>query len=84
MAVKEKIGTVISNKMNKTIVVNVESRYCDSNYSKIRLKTKKYFAHDEQEICQIGDRVLVKECRPMSKKKCWVLEKVVSKSSLVS
>ena len=82
--VKEKVGIVISNKMEKTIVVNVESRYSHPMYSKIMVKTKKYLAHDENQECNIGDQVLVKECRPLSRKKRWILEKVISKSSLIS
>nr|YP_009163659.1 chloroplast 30S ribosomal protein S17 [Triparma laevis]BAS19113.1 chloroplast 30S ribosomal protein S17 [Triparma laevis] len=84
MPVKEKVGIVISNKMDKTIVVNVESRYSHPIYSKIMVKTKKYLAHDENQECNIGDQVLVKECRPLSRKKRWTLEKVISKSSLIS
>jgi small subunit ribosomal protein S17 len=84
MPVKEKVGIVISNKMEKTIVVNVESRYSHPMYSKIMVKTKKYLAHDENQECNIGDQVLVKECRPLSRKKRWILEKVISKSSLIS
>jgi|TARA_B100000768_G_scaffold163895_1_gene165458 small subunit ribosomal protein S17 len=84
MPVKEKVGIVISNKMDKTIVVNVESRYSHPMYSKIMVKTKKYLAHDENQECNIGDQVLVKECRPLSRKKRWILEKVISKSSLIS
>jgi|TARA_B110000444_G_C18849412_1_gene604362 small subunit ribosomal protein S17 len=84
MPVKEKVGIVISNKMDKTIVVNVESRYSHPMYSKIMVKTKKYLAHDENEECNIGDQVLVQECRPLSRKKRWMLSKVISKSSLVS
>ena len=84
MPVKEKVGIVISNKMDKTIVVNVESRYSHPMYSKIMVKTKKYLAHDENQECNSGDQVLVKECRPLSRKKRWILEKVISKSSLIS
>jgi len=84
MPVKEKVGIVISNKMDKTIVVNVESRYSHPIYSKIMVKTKKYLVHDENEECNIGDQVLVQECRPLSRKKRWILSKVISKSSLVS
>ena len=84
MPVKEKVGIVISNKMDKTIVVNVESRYSHPIYSKIMVKTKKYLAHDENQECNIGDQVLVKECRPLSRKKRWILEKIISKSSLIS
>ena len=84
MPVKEKVGIVISNKMDKTIVVNVESRYSHPMYSKIMVKTKKYLAHDENQECNIGDQVLVKECRPLSRKKRWILERIISKSSLIS
>ena len=84
MPVKEKVGIVISNKMDKTIVVNVESRYSHPMYSKIMVKTKKYLVHDENEECNIGDQVLVQECRPLSRKKRWIFSKVISKSSLVS
>jgi len=84
MPVKEKIGIVVSNKMQKTIVVKVESRYPHPIYSKIMTKTRKYLAHDEMGECNIGDLVLVQECRPLSKRKRWTLSKVISKSSLVS
>ncbi len=84
MAKKEKVGIVISNKMNKTIVVNVESRYSHPIYSKIMVKTKKYLAHDANEQCQLGDKVLIQECRPLSRKKRWTLATIISKSSLVS
>lgn len=70
--------------MDKTIVVNVESRYSHPIYSKIMVKTKKYLAHDENQECNIGDQVLVKESRPLSRRKRWTLEKVISKSSLIS
>ena len=53
-------------------------------YSKTLVKTKKYLAHDELEECNIGDQVLVQECRPLSKRKRWVLARIISKSSLIS
>lgn len=84
MPVKQQIGTVISNKMQKTIVVKIEKRYPHPIYSKTLIKTKKYLTHDELEECNIGDKVLVEECRPLSKKKCWKLIKIISKSSLIS
>ena len=84
MPVKEKVGIVVSNKMQKTIVVKVESRYSHPIYSKTMTKTRKYLAHDEMGDCNIGDQVLVQECRPLSKRKRWTLSKVLSKSSLVS
>jgi small subunit ribosomal protein S17 len=84
MPVKKEIGIVISNKMQKTIVVKVEDRYSYPIYSKTLSKTKKYLAHDELETCNIGDQVVVQECRPLSKRKRWKLIKVLSKSSLIS
>lgn len=84
MPVKQQIGTVISNKMQKTIVVKVENRYSHPIYSKTLVKTKKYLAHDPAEQCNIGDQVLVEECRPLSKKKRWKLIQIISKSSLLS
>ena len=84
MPVKQQIGIVISNKMEKTIVVKVENRYPHPIYSKTLVKTKRYLAHDELEQSNIGDQVLLHECRPLSKRKCWKLVKIISKSSLIS
>ena len=84
MPVKRQMGIVISNKMQKTIVVKVENRYSHPMYSKTLIRTKKYLAHDQLEECKIGDKVLVEECRPLSKKKRWKLVKILSKSSLIS
>jgi small subunit ribosomal protein S17 len=84
MPVKEKVGIVVSNKMEKTIVVQVESRSPHPLYSKTLVKTKKYLAHDEMGQCNIGDEVLVQETRPLSKRKRWILTKILSKSSLIN
>jgi small subunit ribosomal protein S17 len=84
MPVKQQIGIVISNKMQKSIVVKIEKRYPHPMYSKILIKTKKYLAHDELGECNIGDQVLVQECRPLSKRKRWNLVEIISKSSLIS
>ena len=84
MPVKEKVGIVVSNKMDKTVVVRVESRFPHPIYSKTMVKTKKYLAHDEMEQCNIGDEVLVQETRPLSKRKRWTLAKILSKSSLIN
>jgi len=84
MAVKEQVGLVVSNKMQKTIVVKIEKRYPHPIYSKTILRTKKYLVHDDREECNIGDQVLVQECRPLSKRKRWKLVKIILKSSLVS
>ena len=70
--------------MDKTIVVQVESRFPHPIYSKTIVKTKKYLAHDETEQCNIGDEVLVQETRPLSKRKRWTLTKILSKSSLIN
>lgn len=83
MAVKEKIGIVISNRMEKTVVVKVENRYIHPVYNKTIVKTNKYLAHDELNECNIGDQVLVEETRPLSKRKRWKLAKIISKSSLI-
>jgi small subunit ribosomal protein S17 len=80
MPVKEKIGIVISNKMDKSIVISVENKYPHPIYNKIMVKTKKYLAHDEEKASKIGDTVLIEECRPLSKRKCWTLKKIISKS----
>ena len=84
MPVKERVGIVVSNKMQKTVIVKVESRYPHPMYSKTMIKTRKYFAHDEMSECNIGDQVLVRECRPLSKKKRWSVSKIISKSSLIT
>ena len=84
MPVKQQIGIVISDKMEKSIVIKVENRYPHPIYSKTLIKTKKYLVHDELEESNIGDQVLVQECRPLSKRKRWKLIKILSKSSLIN
>ena len=84
MPVKERIGIVISDKMKKSIVIKVENRYPHPIYSKTLIKTKKYLVHDELEESNVGDQVLVQECRPLSKRKRWKLIKILSKSSLIN
>lgn len=78
MTIKKQIGTVVSNKMNKTIVVVVEKKFKHAFYSKTVLKRKRYVAHDEKEICSLGDRVLIRETRPISKTKKWALERILT------
>jgi small subunit ribosomal protein S17 len=84
MPLKQQIGIVVSNKMQKTIGVKIENRYSHPIYSKILIKTKKYLVHDEFEKCKIGDQVLVEECPPFSKKKRWKLIQIISKSFLLN
>jgi small subunit ribosomal protein S17 len=81
MSKKEKIGIVISNKMEKSVVVAVDSNYRHPFYSKIIVKTKKYIAHDENNLCEIGDQVRLEESRPLSKKKRWIVKKILIKSN---
>lgn len=76
---KEKIGLVISNKMNKTIVVSEIKRVKHPIYMKHISITKKYIAHDENNICNIGDLVKLMETRPISKSKRWRLVEIIEK-----
>ena len=80
MSIKEIIGTVISSKMDKTITVIVTNKIAHKKYSKIMTKTNKYYAHDENNECTIGDQVKIKETRPLSKNKRWILvSKIIKK-----
>jgi len=79
----EKIGEVISTKMQKTIVVQVSRRVPHPLYKRIVKKHKKFYAHDEAGTARVGDVVRIAECRPMSKLKRWSLEEVVRRSALV-
>ena len=74
---KTRVGMVVSDKMNKTIVVEVERRVPHPQFKKIIRKTSKFYAHDETEQAKIGDKVLISETRPMSKLKRWNLEEVL-------
>ena len=76
---KTRVGKVISNKMDKTIVVAIEDRVRHPLYKKIVNKTYKLKAHDENYECSIGDTVRVMETRPLSKDKCWSLVEIVEK-----
>ncbi len=77
---KTKIGIVTSNKMQKTAVVSVERKVKHAMYGKFINKTKKFHAHDENNTCGIGDRVLIMETRPLSKTKRWRLVEVLEKA----
>lgn len=73
-------GRVVSNKMNKTVTVLVERRVKHPLYGKIVTRSTKYHVHDEENTCQEGDTVQIKECRPISKTKSWQLHKVVERA----
>ena len=76
---KVRVGKVISNKMDKTIVVAIEDHVRHPKYSKIIKRTVKIHAHDENNVCAIGDKVAVMETRPLSKTKRWRLVEIVEK-----
>ena len=79
---KVMVGTVISNKMDKTIVVAVETSVRHKVYGKTVKRTYKLKAHDEENVCQIGDKVKVMETRPLSKDKRWRLVEVMEKADI--
>ena len=74
---KERVGLVISNKMDKTITVAIERRMQHPLYKKVIRRTKKFHAHDEKNVCNEGDLVRIRESRPLSKSKRWRLVEVV-------
>jgi small subunit ribosomal protein S17 len=77
---KEFVGFVKSDKMNKTIVVSVETTTLHPLYKKYVVRSKRLKAHDEKNEAKVGDRVRVVECRPISKEKCWRLEAILERA----
>jgi len=80
---KELIGHVVSNRMNKTIVVQVVRRKSHPLYTRVISKAKKFYAHDEKNEAHIGDVVKLEETRPLSKLKRWKLKEILRKTALV-
>jgi small subunit ribosomal protein S17 len=76
---KEKTGVVVSNKMEKSIVVAVERKVKHPKYGKFVKKSSRFTAHDEKNECSEGDTVLIAETRPLSKNKCWRLVEIIEK-----
>lgn len=74
------VGKVVSNKMEKTIVVSVERKVKHPLYGKYIRKSSKMYAHDDKNICQTGDVVLIKQSKPLSKTKNWVLVEIIEKA----
>ncbi len=74
---KTRTGSVVSNAMDKSIVVLVERKVRHKLYGKYMKTSKKYHAHDEENKCNVGDTVLIEECRPLSKKKRWRVRNVL-------
>ena len=77
---KERVGEVVSNKMSKTIVVKVERRFPHAQYKKIVTAYNKFYAHDEKNEAKVGDRVRIRETRPLSKTKSWRLVEIVERN----
>jgi small subunit ribosomal protein S17 len=82
MTKKEKIGIVVSNKMNKTIVIAVENKYSHPIYQKTLKKTRRFMVHDEKNDCIMGDIVLISETRPLSKNKRWEVKQILTKTKI--
>jgi len=78
----EKVGQVVSTKMQKTIVVEIEMRKAHPKYKRVMKSNKKFYAHDEQNSARVGDVVRIRETRPLSKLKRWSLEEIIRRSSL--
>jgi len=78
---QQKVGTVVSNKMDKTIVVSVESLKKHRIYKRTYKQTKRFHAHDEGNTCQVGDLVRIEETRPLSKMKHWRLVEILKRGS---
>ena len=76
-------GTVVSNKMNKTVVVSVERKFIHRTFKKVVKRTKKFRCHDEKNECSVGDFISMREVRPLSKTKRWNLEKVLKAAQAV-
>ena len=71
------VGLVTSEKMDKTVVVEITTKKMDRLYKKYVTRTKKYMAHDEKNDAHVGDTVRIVECRPLSKNKCWRLAEII-------
>ena len=77
---KERLGVVVSNKMEKSVVVLVERKVKHPKYGKFVKKSTRFMAHDEKNECNIGDTVRIMETRPLSKNKCWRLVEIIERA----
>jgi small subunit ribosomal protein S17 len=77
---RELVGIVVSNKMDKTVVVKVDRKFPHPLYAKTVVKSKKYHAHDPYNMCKEGDKVVIRETRPLSKTKRWVVVKILERA----
>ena len=83
MSKAEIVGTVISNKMAKSVVVTIERQVRDSLYGKQQRLTSRFMAHDEKNEAQVGDRVALVASRPLSRRKRWVVTRIVDKAKAI-
>jgi len=81
---KERVGDVVADKMNKTIVVRVERRFRHPRFKKVVTAYSKFYAHDEKNEAKVGDRVRIQETRPLSKTKSWRLVEIVERTQEVA
>jgi small subunit ribosomal protein S17 len=81
---KERLGVVVSDRMQKTIVVSVERTVMHPKYKKIQRRRTRVKAHDEGNTCRVGDRVLIVECRPLSRDKRWRVSKVLERAEVAA
>lgn len=77
---KRLVGSVVSDKMDKTVVVRVERLERHPRYGKVMRRRKKYKAHDEENRCRVGDLVRIVESRPLSREKRWVVEEIIARA----
>ena len=77
---KERVGVVVSDKMDKTVVVAIEEKYKHKLYKKTVVKTHKFKAHDEENSCGVGDKVRIVETRKLSKEKNWRVAEIIEKA----
>jgi len=77
---KERVGEVVSDRMDKTIVVRVQRRFRHPQFKKVVTAYSKFYAHDEKNEAKTGDRVRIQETRPLSKTKCWRLVQIVERN----
>ncbi len=81
---KERVGDVVSDRMNKTIVVRVKRRFQHPRFKKVVTAYSKFYAHDEKNEAKVGDRVRIQETRPLSKTKSWRLVEIVERTREVA
>ena len=83
MAKTEIVGRVVSNKMTKSVVVTIERQVRDDVYGKLIRRTSRFMAHDEESAAKVGDRVAVVPSRPLSRRKRWVVTRIVERAKEV-